>query len=89
MVGRGAERRRVGWRGDAGFGSLQSGGEAVVPLALFVGLGPGQAVGFGDAGDRARGLDRVEGLLDLWFGLGGFWLGSGGLEFVQAALSFV
>jgi hypothetical protein len=96
MVGASAECRSVGLGGDAGFGSLEAGGEAVVSLALFVGLGPGQARGLGDAGDRAGVLDQIEGSSDFWFGLGGFGLGCGGdaratsgLEFVQATLGFV
>jgi hypothetical protein len=44
MVGEGGECRGVGLRGNAGFGSLQAGGDADVPLALSVGLGPGQMV---------------------------------------------
>ena len=96
MVGDGASRRDVGLRGDAGFGSLSAGGEAVVPLALLIGLGPGQALGLGGGGDLAGVLDQVEGFFDFWLGLGGFGLGfggdaraAGGLEFVQAALGFV
>ena len=75
MVGEGGERCGVGLRGGAGLGSLQAGCDADVSLALFVGLGPGQAVGFGDAGDSAGGLNQVEGFFDLlrvgrgWAGL--------------------
>jgi hypothetical protein len=57
MVGEGAERRGIGLRGEAGFGSLQARGEAGVPLALFVGLGPGKALGLGGRGDRPGVLD--------------------------------
>ena len=96
MVGEGGKCRGVGLRGDAGFGSLQAGGDARVPLALLVGLGPGQALGLGGDGDLAGGLDQVEGSFDFWFGLGGVGpgfggdaLAAGGLEFVQATLGFV
>ena len=96
MVRQGADRRDVRLRGDPGFGSLSAGGEAVVPLALLVGLGPGQALGLGGGGDLAGVVDQVEGFFDFWLGLGGFGLGfgadaraAGGLEFVQAALGFV
>ncbi len=91
-----ASRGDVGLRGDAGFGSLEAGGDAQVALALLVGLSPGQALGLGGDGDCAGVLDQAEGFLDFWFGLGGFGLGcggdaraTGGLEFVQATLGFV
>jgi hypothetical protein len=96
MVREDAGRRDIRLRGEAGFGSLLAGGDAVVALALFVGLGPAHPLGFGDTCDRAGGLDQVESFLDFWFGLGGFGLGlgrdaltTGGLEFVQATLGFV
>ena len=96
VVGDGASRGDVGLRGDAGFGSLEAGGDAQVALALLVGLSPGQALGLGGDGDRAGVLDQVESFFDFWFGLGGFGLGfggdaraAGGLEFVQATLGFV
>ena len=96
MVRQGAGRRDVRLRGDPGFGSLSAGGEAVVPLALLIGLGPGQALGLGGGGDLAGGVDQVEGFFDFWLGLGGFRLGfgadaraAGGLKFVQTALGFV
>jgi hypothetical protein len=66
-------------RGDAGFGSLQAGGDTNVPLALLVGLGPAQALGLGGDGCRAGIVDQVDGPFDFWFGLDGFGLGFGGL----------
>ena len=96
VVGEGTERRGMGLRGDAGFGSLQAGGDSLVALALLVGLGPGQALGLGGDGDCAGVLDQVEGVFDFCFGLGRFGLGFGGdavaagfLELVEAALGSV
>jgi hypothetical protein len=96
VVGDGASRCDFGLRSDAGFGSLEAGGDAQVALALLVGSSPGQALGLGGDGDCAGVLDQVESFFDFWFGLSGFGLGfggdalvTGGLEFVQATLGFV
>ncbi len=99
MGGDGAERCDVGLRCDTVFGSLQAGGDALVPLALLIGLGPGHTRGLGGRGYRAGVLDQVDGSFDSWFRLGGFGLDFGGLgrdalaagflELVEAALGFV
>src|ERR1700733_11998324 len=90
------ERRDLRLRRDAGFGSLQAGGDSLVALALLVGLGPGQALGLGGDGFCAVVRDRVDGCFDFWVGLGGFGLGLDGdalaaglLKLVEAALGFM
>jgi hypothetical protein len=87
--------RGAGLGGDPCFGSFQACGDALVALVSRIGLGPGQAVGFGCRRDLACLLDQVEGFLDFRlgldgrrFGLDGLGLAAGLLELVQTTLGF-
>ena len=96
VVGDGASCGDVGLRGDAGFGSLQAGGDPVVSLAQFDIL-RSQVRPLVLATPAVVRMSWISvNYLDFWFGLGGFGLGrggdactAGGLEFVQATLGFV